>query len=83
MQIKCSTKAQKQLSTDRSPLELNVKHEYIPDLKKLLFIILGRCPFWLILILFILVTIRTMSNLSDKSRKIHMESTENTLQNRI
>jgi hypothetical protein len=31
----CSAKAQKQLSTDRSPLELNVKHEYIPDLKKI------------------------------------------------
>jgi hypothetical protein len=82
MQIKCSTKAQKQLSTDRSPLELNAKHEYIPDLNKLLISILGGCPFWLILILFILVTIRSMSNLSDKSRKIHMESTENTLQNR-
>jgi hypothetical protein len=81
MQIKCSTKAQKQLSTNRSPLELNVKHEYIPDLKKLLIIILGGCPFWLILILFILVTIRSMLNLSDKSRKIHKESTENTLQN--
>ena len=49
MQIKCSTKAQKQLSTDRSPLELNVKHEYIPDLNKLLISILGGCPFWLIL----------------------------------
>ena len=82
MQIICSTKAQKQLSTDRNPLELNVKHEYIPDLKQLLISILGGCPFWLILMLLILVTIRSMSNMSDKSRKIHMESTENTLQNR-